>query len=133
MGNYIHSGITGQIINAFFQVYNELGFGFLEKVYENALRIELEERGFSVRAQCPIPVFYRGVSVGEYFSDLIVDKRIILEIKSAAAITDAHTSQLVNYLKATGIEVGLVLNFGPKPAVARRVFSKKPPGIRQKK
>lgn len=124
MGNYLLSGITDQIINAFFNVYNELEFGFLEKVYENALRIELEARGFTVRTQCPIPVYYRGVAVGKYFSDLIVDEQIILEIKSSAGITSAHTAQLVNYLKATGIEVGLVLNFGPKPTVARRVFSK---------
>jgi GxxExxY protein len=122
METFQHGDLTGRIINAYYQVYNELGYGFLENVYENALRVELQKRGFRVRAQAPISVFYDEEPVGEYFADLVVNDLVILEIKVADRISEAHKAQLANYLKATRIEVGLVLNFGPKVGIARRVF-----------
>lgn len=119
----LHYGeLTSRIINAYYKVYTELGYGFLEKVYENALMTELASRGFLVKAQKPITVYYETVVVGEYFADLVVDDRVIIEIKAADRISEAHKAQLYNYLKATGIEVGLVLNFGPTPGIARRVY-----------
>lgn len=122
MRDYPHSELTGQIINAFFHVHNELGFGFLERVYENALLLELQQRGFQVSQQVPIPVWYRGVKVGEYYADLLVNDCVILELKAAEEIVPEHEAQLLNYLKATRIEVGLLLNFGIKPQVKRKVF-----------
>jgi len=117
-----HKELTGNIINAFYQVYNTLGYGFLEKVYENALAHELRKRGFKVTQQTPLTVFYDGVVVGEYFADLFVDDSVILELKAADAIAKKHESQLINYLKASNIDVGLVLNFGPKPDISRKVY-----------
>jgi len=120
--DYKHSDLTQQIIAAFYQVFNTLGYGFLEKVYENALAYELEKRGFTVATQVPINVYYDGVIVGEYFADLLVNDQVIVELKSAATIAPQHEAQLINYLKATNMEVGLVLNFGPKPQVKRKVY-----------
>jgi GxxExxY protein len=120
--SYKHKELTGNIINAFYQVYNTLGYGFLEKVYENALAHELRKRGFKVTQQTPLTVFYDGVVVGEYFADLFVDDSVILELKAADAIAKKHESQLINYLKASNIDVGLVLNFGPKPDISRKVY-----------
>ena len=119
---YKHEELTGNIINAFYQVYNTLGYGFLEKVYENALAYELRKRGFKVTQQTPVTVFYDGVVVGEYFADLFVNDSVILELKVADAIAKNHESQLINYLKASSIDVGLVLNFGPKPDISRKVY-----------
>ena len=120
---YKHSNITGQIIKAFYKVYNILGYGFLEKVYENALAIELRERGLSVVQQAPIKVYYREQSVGDYYPDLLVDGKVIVELKAVEALADKHNAQLLNYLKATEIQVGLLLNFGPsKPEVRRKIF-----------
>ena len=120
---YKHSNITGQIIKAFYKVYNILGYGFLEKVYENALAIELRERGLSVVQQAPIKVYYREQSVGDYYPDLLVDGKVIVELKAVEALPDKHNAQLLNYLKATEIQVGLLLNFGPsKPEVRRKIF-----------
>ena len=119
---YKHKELTGNIINAFYQVYNTLGYGFLEKVYENALTHELRKRGFKVTQQTPVTVFYDGVVVGEYFADLFVNDSVILELKAADAIAKNHESQLINYLKASNIDVGLVLNFGPKPDINRKVY-----------
>jgi GxxExxY protein len=118
-----HQELTDTIINAFFTVYNALGYGFLEKVYENALLHELRKRGLQVEAQRRLLVYYDGVVVGEYFADLLVEGKIILELKAAEAIEESHTAQLVNYLKATRCEVGFVLNFGPEPKFERRYFS----------
>ena len=120
--SYKHSELTSKIINAFFEVYNQLGYGFLEKVYENALAHELRKRGHQVQQQPSIEVYYDGVCVGHYFADLLVDEVVILELKSTEAIADAHEIQLLNYLKATQVDVGLVLNFGPKPQVKRKVY-----------
>ncbi|HHB91453.1 MAG TPA: GxxExxY protein [Anaerolineae bacterium] len=115
--------LTGEILNAFFTVYNRLGFGFLERVYENALAYELRKRGYRVTQQAPITVRYDAIVVGEYFADILVDGKVIVELKTAERISEAHVAQLVNYLKATGIEVGLLLNFGPKPEFRRKVFT----------
>ncbi len=117
-----HREITEQIIQSFYRVYHVLGHGFLEKVYENSMAVELRERGLSVQQQAPIRVLYDGHIVGEYFADLLVDGSVIVEIKAAQNLTDEHFAQIINYLKATGIEVGLLLNFGPKPEVRRKVF-----------
>ncbi|MEZ4713259.1 MAG: GxxExxY protein [Caldilineaceae bacterium] len=114
--------MTEQIIGAFYTVYNELGYGFLEKVYENALALEIRKRNLVVKQQQHIKVYYDNIIVGEYFADLLVADRVIVEIKAAENIDDAHLAQLTNYLKATRFEVGLVLNFGPQPQVKRRIF-----------
>ena len=100
-GEYKHSDITERIIGAAYQVYNTLGFGFAEKVYENALAIELGDAGLPVRQQHPIEVFYNGRTVGDYQADLVVDNKVIVEIKAVGGLDKAHEVQLVNYLKAT--------------------------------
>ncbi len=119
---YKHSELTEAIINAFYHVYNALGYGFLEKVYVNALIHELTKRGFKVERKVAIKVYYDGVIVGEYEADLLINDLIILEIKAAEAIAPEHEAQLLNYLRATGKEVGLILNFGPKPQVRRKIY-----------
>ncbi len=121
--NYKHSELTEKIIKAFFKVYNTLGFGFLEKVYENALFIELVAMGLFVEKQKAIKVHYEGKQVGEYYADLIVNECVIVELKAAESLCEEHEYQLINYLKATEIEVGLLLNFGKKPEFKRRVFT----------
>ncbi len=123
MDNYKHSELTEKIIKAFYKVYNTLGYGFLEKVYENALFIELESIGLNVRKQEPIKVYYEEKEVGVYFADLIINDTIIIELKAAESLSEEHESQLINYLKATDIEVGLLLNFGKKPEMKRKVYS----------
>lgn len=119
---YKHSDLTEQIIGAFYAVYSALGYGFLENVYVKALMIELKQRGMTVDDELPINVYYAGQQVGEYYADLIVNNLIILEIKAAKNLADEHEAQLLNYLKATPYEVGLLLNFGPKPETKRRSF-----------
>jgi GxxExxY protein len=114
---------TEQIINAFYKVYNVLGHGFLEKVYENAMVIELLNRGFNVCQQKNLPVYYQGLTVGDYFADVVVDDVVILELKAAETLRNEHYAQLTNYLKASDKEVGLLLNFGPKPDFKRIFFS----------
>jgi GxxExxY protein len=123
--HYLHSEITSKIINCFYKVYNELGYGFLEKVYENALKIELEKNGLAVEKQKPISVYYEGTLVGKYFADFIIENKVIVELKTAETICKEHEYQLINYLKATEIEVGLLLNFGKKPQIARKIFTNK--------
>jgi GxxExxY protein len=117
-----HRDLSDKIINSFYEVYNKLGYGFLEKVYENALAHELRKRGFKVVQQAPIHVHYDGVIVGEYFADLVVNDALILELKSVESILEEHKAQLLNYLKATDIDVGLTLNFGPQPQISRKIF-----------
>ena len=119
----LHEELTSLVIAAYYAVYNTLGPGFLEKVYENALILELQKRGLSVRQQVPICVYYEGQIVGEYFADLLVSDLIILELKATEQIIKAYEYQLVNYLKATNLEVGLILNFGPKAEFKRKIFS----------
>lgn len=120
--DYKHKEITDLIIKAFYTVYNTLGYGFLEKVYVSALVIELQKLGLEVICQAPIHVYYGGQVVGEYFADLLVSNKIVVEVKSAQMFTIQYEAQLLNYLKATPYEVGLLLNFGPKPAVKRKAF-----------
>jgi GxxExxY protein len=117
--------ITGKIINAFYTVYNTLGYGFLEKVYENALKIELSRMDLKAESQKSIKVHYTGYEVGDYYADLIVNDLVILELKAAEALCEEHEAQLVNYLKATDIEVGLLLNFGKEAKFIRKVFTNK--------
>ncbi len=117
-----HGTLTDAILSAFFFVYKQLGYGFLEKVYRNALAQELRKRGFQVKVEVPIKVYYDGVIVGEYFADLLVNDLVILELKVAEAISREHEAQLINYLKATHVEVGLILNFGAQPKARRKVF-----------
>ncbi|MDX9696515.1 MAG: GxxExxY protein [Bacteroidales bacterium] len=121
--NYKHSDITEKIIKAFYKVYNTLGYGFLEKVYENALKYELIQMGLYVEKQKQIKVFYENKEVGEYYADLTVEESVIIELKAAEGLCEEHEFQLINYLKATEIEVGLLLNFGKKPEFKRKVFS----------
>ena len=124
----LHEEITSQIIAAFYAVYNQLGYGFLEKVYQNALILELRKSRLNVQQQVRIEVCYEEHPVGEYFADLLVEDQVIVEIKAADTLLPAYENQLVNYLKATRLEVGLLLNFGPEPQFKRKVFtnSRKP-------
>jgi len=117
-----HSELTGKILGAFFQVHKELGFGFSEKVYEGALEILLLEIGLTVARQKEICVYYHGKVVGEYKADLIVNGVVLLEIKLVEKLIDAHDAQLLNYLKATEIEVGLLLNFGRQSEFHRKIY-----------
>lgn len=119
----LHEELTEVIIGAFYDVNNELGFGFLEKVYENALKLELESEGLKVEQQKSLTVYYNGSVVGVYQADLIVEDKVILELKCSEILREEHEAQLLNYLKATDIEVGLLLNFGRKPDFKRKVFS----------
>ena len=121
--NYKHSEITEQIIKAFYTVYNKLGYGFLEKVYEKAIYFELQKFELKIRAQQPIKVFYEEEEVGVYYADLVVNDCVIVELKAAESLALEHEAQLINYLKATDVEVGLLLNFGKKPEVSKKVFS----------
>jgi GxxExxY protein len=117
-----HSDLTQIIIGVFFSVYNQLGYGFTEKVYENALAIELASQGIPVKQQKPVNVYYNGQRVGEYFADLVVNDMVILELKAVRELLPEHEAQLLNYLKATEMEVGHLLNFGPKPHHIRKIF-----------
>ena len=120
---FLHEGKTSKIIQAYFKVYSTLGYGFLEKVFENAMLIELRRMGFDCKSQQPVKVFYDNYIVGDYFSDIIVDNCIILEIKTREVLRDDDLLQLINYLRATSIEVGLLLNFGKKPGFSRKIFT----------
>ena len=117
-----HRELSERVIGAFYATYSELGYGFLESVYENAFAIQLEEAGLLVRRQHPIVVRFRDQVVGEFRADLLVEDLIIVEIKSASSLASIHEAQLINSLKATGIRIGLLVNFGPRPQFRRRVF-----------
>jgi GxxExxY protein len=119
---YAFENTTRRIIGAFSEVYNHMGPGFLEKVYENAMLIELKARGLQANAQHPIKVMYKAHPVGEYLADLVVEEKVICEIKAMRSLRPEHEAQLIHYLKATGIKVGLLLNFGPKPEIMRRIY-----------
>jgi hypothetical protein len=122
MENYKHKELTDRIIQAFYNVYNELGYGFLENVYQNALYFELKNIGLEVEAQKVIDVYYKTLIVGKYKADLVVNDLIILELKAVDYLMQEHENQLINYLKATDKEVGLLLNFGTKPEISRKIF-----------
>jgi GxxExxY protein len=119
---YKHQEITGKVIAAFYNVYNGLGYGFLEKVYENAMMIELKKLGLNAAQQARINVFYEGEVVGEYAADLLVENQVLVELKATQKLADEHEAQLLNYLKATKHEIGLLLNYGPKPQIARKIY-----------
>ena len=116
------NALTERIISCVYNVSNELGCGFLENVYENAMLVALRKAGLSAQSQVRFKVFYQGVDVGEYIADVVVEGVVLLELKAARALDSSHQAQLLNYLRATGIEVGLLLNFGPKPEFKRLVF-----------
>ena len=122
--NYLHSDKTSLIIKAFYKVYNTLGYGFLEKVYQNALLIELSNLGLKCSASFAIDVYYQIHKVGFYVADVIVDNCVVIEIKAAETLREEHEAQLINYLKATNIEVGMLLNFGKKQNFVERFFLK---------
>lgn len=126
MDDLKHADVTGAIIKAFYKVYNTLGYGFLEKVYENALVIELRAAGMVVEQQRAIFVYYERQLVGEYFADLVVNGCVIIELKTAESLSRAHEAQLINYLRATEFEVGLLLNFGQTAEYKRKIFENKP-------
>jgi GxxExxY protein len=117
-----HADITEEIIEAFYAVYNELGYGFLESVYENAMVIVLRQVGLRVEQQVAIPVFFRGQIVGDYRCDLLVEGKVLIELKAVKEIAPEHVSQTLNYLKATEIEVAMILNFVEKPVCKRLLF-----------
>ena len=119
---YLHKELTEQVIGCSFKVHKELGAGFLEKVYQNALAVELRESGIPFNQECPLAVYYRNQLVGEYVPDFIVDEKVIVELKAVSDLSVPHEVQLVNYLKGTGLRVGLLINFGKSVAVKRRVL-----------
>ena len=125
MEEFLHKEVTSNIIQAFYKVYNTLGYGFLEKVYENAIRIEISKSGLYVEQQKNIKVYYDSEQVGDYYADLLVEDLVIVELKAAETICDEHETQLLNYLKATDIEVGLLINFGKKAEIKRKIFLNK--------
>lgn len=118
----LHKELTSNIIKAYYNVYNELGYGFLERVYQNALFIELVEMGMNVQPQKKISVNYKGHHVGDYIADMVVNESVIIELKACEYIIEDFEYQLMNYLKGTDCEVGLLLNFGRKPEFIRKVF-----------
>ena len=120
--DFKHRELTERIINVFYKVYNKLGYGFLEKIYENAMMLELKKEGITSASQSPIRVLYEGEIIGEYYADILVDNKVIIEIKASRRLVNENEAQLLNYLKSTDIEVGLLLNFGAKPEVKRKVF-----------
>ena len=122
-----HKELTAKIIECAYKVHNSLGFGFLEAVYQNALLIELLKAGLRAEKEKKIQVYYYNQLVGDYIADIIVEKRVILELKSVKELHPAHEAQLINYLKATCIEVGLLINFGESVEIKRKVFSHQPP------
>ncbi|SHL40979.1 GxxExxY protein [Flavobacterium chilense] len=122
MSTLLHEELTKSILKVFYDVYNELGYGFLERVYQNSLFYELKARGFKVETQKKIKVYYKKMEVGDYIADIIVNDIVILELKAQECLIEANEFQLINYLKATECEVGLLLNFGKKPEFIRKVY-----------
>ena len=122
--NYKYSEITDKIIRAYYNVYNKLGYGFLEKVYENAMMMELPKFGLDCKNQFPIKVYYDEKPIGDYYADIIVNNLIIIELKAAESLCEEHECQLINYLKATELEVGILFNFGKEPQFKRKVLTK---------
>ena len=120
--DFKYKELTERIINIFYKVYNRLGYGFLEKVYENAMILEFKKEGITAISQSPIRVLYEGEVIGEYYADILVENKVIVEIKASRSLVEENEAQLLNYLKATDIEIGLLLNFGAKPEIKRKVF-----------
>jgi GxxExxY protein len=128
-----YEDLTNRILGVCFEVSNELGAGFLESVYQNALVIALKSKGLHVERECPIPVYFRGENVGQFFADLVVEGLVILELKAVAALSSAHKAQVINYLKASDMDVGLLLNFGVSKLEYRRFDNRREQttGLRQ--
>ena len=120
--DFKYKELTDRIIKVFYKIYGKLGYGFLEKVYENTMMIEFKKKGIIAIAQAPIKVLYEGEVVGEYYADIMVEDKIIIEIKASNNVAGENEAQLLNYLKASNIEVGWLLNFAPKPEVRRKAF-----------
>jgi len=127
----VEEKLTEAVIGAFFDVYNELGFGFVESIYTGALELELRERGHRVDREVPVPVHYKGIKIGGFRIDTLVDDKLVIEIKSCQVLPPTAKRQLYNYLKATRLEVGLLLHFGPEPKFYREVTRQAPTLIRQ--
>ena len=117
-----HADVTEKVIGVFYSVYNELGYGFLESIYQEAMRLALPEAGLKVRTQVPIQVRFRGALIGAFRADLVVEDCVLLELKTVSAIAKEHQAQTLNYLRATRLEVALLMNFGPTPGVKRLVM-----------
>ncbi|MDD5149043.1 MAG: GxxExxY protein [Flavobacterium sp.] len=123
MTEILHKELSESILKVFYEVYNELGCGFLENVYQNAMYLELKSKGFKVEAQKQIKVYYKNELVGNFIADLLIDDVIIVELKACDTLVKAHYAQTLNYLKATNVEIGLLLNFGEKPEIKRLIFT----------
>lgn len=123
MSELLHKKNTEDIIKIYFDIYNQLGYGFLEKIYQNAMFFELKNKGYNVKAQSPIKVYLKGQLLAEYYSDLLVEDKVIVELKACEVLKSAHVAQLMNYLKATKIEVGLLLNFGEEAEFKRIIYT----------
>lgn len=123
MKNFPHQELTKSIIGIYYNVYNELGFGFLEKVYHKALLIELKNNGYKIDSEKKVNVYYKNEIVGEYIPDIIINDSVIVDLKCVEYLTEIHENQLLNYLKATDCEVGLILNFGKDPQFIRKIFT----------
>ena len=126
-----HSNLTDKIIGVFYDVYNELGHGFLESTYSEAMALALTESGLANAREVPVPVWFRGRKVGQYFADLVVESHVLLELKAARTLESAHQAQLFHYLKSTEIEVGLLFNFGPRAQFRRLLFDNERKKIRE--
>jgi GxxExxY protein len=118
-----HQELTKNIIGVYYDVYNELGYGFLEKVYHKAMLIELHKRGYVIESEKKLNVYYKNEIVGEYVPDIIINESVIVELKCVEYLIETHENQLLNYLKATNCEVGLILNFGKDPQLIRKIFT----------
>ena len=125
-----HFQVTDKILRAFYDVYNELGHGFLESVYEQSFVVAARDLGLELEPQVPIPVFFRGHNVGDFRADVLVEHLVLVELKAANSLDSAHMAQVMNYLKATNIEIGMLLNFGPKPEFKRVILDKAKKNIR---
>ena len=125
-----HSNLTDKIIGVFYDVYNELGHGFLESTYSEAMALALTESGLANAREVPVPVWFRGRKVGQYFADLVVESNVLLELKATRTLESAHEAQLLHYLRSTEIEVGLLFNFGPRPQFRRLLFDNQRKKIR---
>jgi len=125
-----HSNLTDKIIGVFYDVYNELGHGFLESTYKEAMALALTESGLANVREVPVPVWFRGRKVGQYFADMVVQSHVLLELKATRTLESAHEAQLLHYLRSTDIEVGLLFNFGPRPQFRRLLFDNERKKIR---
>lgn len=121
--DYTHRALTEKIIGVYYSVYNELGYGFLESVYQESMLLALREAGLSVKREVPIEVFFRGIKVGDFRCDLLVNDIVLIELKASRTIDPSFEAQLLNYLRATRLEIGLLFNFGPKSYFKRLAYS----------